>query len=400
MLFKFPVLAILAISVLAINPFWFLEHQEVTKMNTFLPASPLESAFNNLTDYVVDGKYSLLQLHRKLVEHESISDSELSVSKWLGSWLENAGFTVELQKVPGKFEDRYNVYAYLGQTRDTSIVVTSHIDTVPPYIPYSVSGTQIRGRGTCDAKGSVATQTIAVLDLVSQGKLHEGQVSLLFVVGEENSGSGMREASDYLGVNWDIAIFGEPTENKLGVGHKGILLFDIEVFGQASHSGYPELGISATEILIPILSGLQKLDFPKSDLLGPSTLNIGKIEAGVAANVVPAYAKATVAIRIAANLLEVERLVRSVVDNIDHVEPFNGFGKEPQLLDFQVPGFELIILAYSTDVPNLKLPLKRRFLYGPGTIHVAHGDHEFVDNQDLLHAVDGYKRLIEHSLLL
>lgn len=389
-------LALLAASAVALNPFGFLKPQNIAHLDEFSPAS----AFDNLTDYVVDSKYSLLLLHRKLVEHQSISDEELSVGEWLGSWLKNAGLTVELQKVPGKKDDRYNVYAYLGNQRNTLVVVTSHIDTVPPFFPYLVNGTEIRGRGTCDAKGSVATQTIAVLDLISKGKLKEGQVSLLFVVGEENSGSGMREASQYLGVNWDVAIFGEPTENKLGVGHKGILLFDIEVFGRSSHSGYPELGVSATEILVPILADLQKLEFPRSDLLGPSTLNIGKIEAGVAANVIPAYAKATIAIRVAADLPEVIRLVRSVVDHIDHVEPFDGFGKVPQFLDYEVPGFESIVLAYSTDVPNLQMPLKRRFLYGPGTIHVAHGDHEYVENQDLLDAVDGYKRLIEHSLLL
>lgn len=357
-------------------------------------------AFSKLQDYTVDDKYSLLKLHRSLVEHKSISDNEADVGEWLGNYLRKAGLTVELQPVDGPEGSRVNVYAYLGKQRHTDIVVTSHIDTVPPYIPYLVNGTEIRGRGTCDAKGSVATQVIAFLDLVSKGELKEGQVSLLFVVGEENSGSGMREASANLGVEWDIAIFGEPTENKLGVGHKGILLFDVEVFGQASHSGYPELGVSATEILVPILAKLQQLELPRSDLLGPSTLNIGKIEAGVAANVVPAHAKATLAIRVADNLDEVIRLVRSVVDDVDHVGPFRARGTEPQFLDFDVPGFESIVLAYTTDVPNLSLPLKKRFLYGPGTIHVAHGDHEFVENQDLLDAIDGYKRLIKYSLAL
>lgn len=376
----------------AVSPFSFGPVQNFLDIGEFGP----DSAFNDLKDYVVDSKYSLLKLHRKLVEHKSISDDELSVGQWLGRYLENAGLTVELQPVDGP--ERYNVYAYLGKERSTSIVVTSHIDTVPPYIPYLVNGTEIRGRGTCDAKGSVASQVIAVLDLISKGELKEGQVSLLFVVGEENSGSGMRAASQHLGVNWEIAIFGEPTENKLGVGHKGILLFDIEVFGRASHSGYPELGLSATEILVPILHKLQNLDFPKSDLLGPSTINIGKIEAGVAANVVPAYGKATVSVRIADDLPEVIRLVRSVIDNEDHVGPFKAFGTEPQFLDFDVPNFESIVLAYTTDVPNLTIPLKKRFLYGPGSIHVAHGDNEYVDNQDLLDSIDGYKRLIRYSL--
>lgn len=357
-----------------------------------------ESDFKGLTDFVVDSKYSLLQLHRKLVELPSISSNEFNVGHWLGRYLQAAGFTVEMQKLENP--ERYNVYAYLGTQRNTSVVVTSHIDTVPPYIPYLVHGTEIRGRGTCDAKGSVASQIIAVLDLVSHKELHEGQVSLLFVVGEETSGSGMREASLGLGVNWDIAIFGEPTENKLGVGHKGILMFDVEVSGRSSHSGYPELGISATEILIPLLYKLQQLDLPQSELLGPSTLNVGRIEAGVAANVVPAFAKAVVSVRVADDLEGIKQLVRSVLDNVDHVAPFLAFGTEPQFLDYDVPGFGTIVLAYTTDIPNLSLPLKKRYLYGPGSIHVAHGDNEFVDNRDLLDAIDGYKKLIRHALAL
>lgn len=389
----FPVFLLYAISaVCAINPFQFQKVQ-----SSFLSLFGEETDFSGLEDYVVDSKYSLLELHKNLVEISSISNHELEVGQWLAKYLKHAGLTVELQKVDDENE-RYNVYAYLGQQRDTTVVVTSHIDTVPPYLPYYINGTEIHGRGTCDAKGSVATQVIAVLDMVSQGLLKEGQVSLLFVVGEENSGSGMRKVTDSLGTSWDIAIFGEPTENKLAKGHKGIVLFDVEVFGQASHSGYPELGISATEILVPLLSKLQALDLPHSDLLGPSTLNIGRIDAGVAANVVPAYAKATLAVRVADKLSEVIRLLRSVVEDVPHVAPSDFFATEPQFLDTDVPGFETLVAAYTTDVPNLVVPLKKRYLYGPGTIHVAHGANEYVENKDLLIAVAGYKTLIEHAL--
>lgn len=351
-------------------------------------------AFNKLQDYYV-GDRSLLKLHRTLVEYESISGNEEDVAAWLAEYLELAGLTVELQQVA---EHRQNVYAYLGTTKDTEVVLTSHIDTVPPYIDYFVNGTEIHGRGTCDAKGSVATQIIAFLELVKSKQIKEGDVSLLFVVGEENTGIGMTTASHELGAKWEYAIFGEPTEGKLGVGHKGIFLFDIEVFGRASHSGYPELGVSATEILVPILHKLQTMEFPRSDLLGPTTVNVGQILAGVAANVVPAYAKATVAIRVAADFDEVVRLVHSVVDGVEHVAPITSRGTHPQFLDFEVPGFESIVLAYTTDVPNLSLPLKKRYLYGPGSIHVAHGDNEFVENEDLIEAVGGYKRLVIHAL--
>lgn len=368
------------------------------KLQSHLSFNSLQKGdFSSLTDYVVDEKYSLLQLHRKLVSTPSISSNEHGVSMWLLGYLKEAGLTVELQPVPLDSKG-YNIYAYIGSTRNTLLLLTSHIDTVPPFIPYTVNGTEIRGRGTCDAKGSVATQIIAFLDLMKQGVLKEGDVAMLFVVGEETRGYGMREASKSLGASWDSAIFGEPTENKLGVGHKGIALFEVIVDGKASHSGYPELGISATEIIVPILYNLQQLDLPKSDLLGPSTLNIGQIDAGVAFNVVPAYAKASVAIRIAADPEKTIAMVKEVVEVNKHVHPLEVYYTVPQYLDYEVPGFESIILAYTTDIPNLTIPLRRRYLYGPGSIHVAHGDNEFVENQDLLDAVDGYKRLVKYVL--
>ncbi|CAH2353163.1 hypothetical protein CLIB1423_09S04192 [[Candida] railenensis] len=352
---------------------------------------------NELTDYEVSG-HSLLTLHRDLVKTPSVSGSELAVAEFLARYLTKVGLTVELQKVSSE-PLRYNVYAYIGKTRDTKLLITSHIDTVPPYIPYHVEGTKIYGRGTCDAKGSVASQVFSVLSLIEKEYLKEGDISLLYVVGEEKDGSGMRSASANLNATWESAIFGEPTELKLGVGHKGNYLFELFVEGKASHSGYPELGISATEILVPVLQDLLKLDLPKSDVLGPTTINIGRIEAGVAANVVPAHGYAQVFIRVAADLKKVDQLVKGVIEGVEHLTYDLQHTIEPQFLDYDVPGFDSIILAYATDVPNLTgQNLKLRYLYGPGSIHVAHGDNEFVENSDLLDAIEGYKNLIEHIL--
>ncbi|CAK7896172.1 hypothetical protein CAAN1_03S02300 [[Candida] anglica] len=375
-------------------------HQDQQKLVELEKNLRIDTFADSLTDYKVNG-HSLIGLHKALVEIPSISENEVAVAKALSGFLKRFGLTVELQKVPAKdgHSPRYNVYAYIGKTRDTSVLITSHIDTVPPFIPYHVEGSRIYGRGTCDAKGSVASQIFAVLSLIAQGKVKEGDISLLYVVGEEMNGSGMLQASNSLNATWETAIFGEPTELKLGVGHKGNYMFELFVEGKPSHSGYPELGISATEILIPVLADLLKLDLPKSDLLGPSTLNIGRIEAGVAANVVPAHSYAECFIRVADGLEKIDELVRGVVEGVEHLTFKLGPTIEPQYIDYDVPGFESIVLAYATDIPHLVgQTLKKRYLYGPGSIHVAHGDNEYVENSDLLEAVDGYKKLITHCL--
>lgn len=354
------------------------------------------SSYEDLEDFKV-GELSLLSLHKSLVDTPSLSKSELKISQLLKDSLEKAGLTVELQMV-GSGPQRYNVYAYIGKTRDTKVLVTSHIDTVPPFLPYHVDGTKIYGRGSCDAKASVATQIMSYLSLFKSGDLKEGDAALLFVVDEESSGLGMRNVSKSLNASWESGIFGEPTELKLGVGHKGIYTFDIEVDGKASHSGYPELGISATEILIPVLDKLLKMKLPESKLLGPSTLNIGMINAGVAPNVLPAKATSSLSIRVADNLPRVREIVLETIGNVEHLTLKSEVQVDAQYLDYKVPGFDSVILAYSTDIPRLTVKLKHRFLYGPGNIHVAHAANEYIENSELILAIDGYKKLIKHAL--
>lgn len=348
---------------------------------------PLGEAYDLLEE-------ALFDFHREIVQLESIGPNELAVAQYVQSFLEAHGLQVELQLVE---TNRYNVYAYHGD-RSNKILLTSHIDTVPPFFNYTVKGSRIYGRGTCDAKGSVASQVFAYLQMVQDGTISPGDVGLLFVVGEEINGVGMRSASTELNTTWDIGIFGEPTELKLGVGHKGTLLAKIHVDGKASHSGYPELGISATNILVPLLYDFLNQDYPVHELLGPTTLNVGQINAGVAANVVPAFADATLFWRVSQDLDKLKAMVQSKLDATEHLTYSLGYQSEPQYLDFEVPGFDSIILAYATDIPNVLQPLKKRFLYGPGSIHVAHGDHEYVEKQDLLDAIDGYKRLVKFNL--
>jgi acetylornithine deacetylase len=181
---------------------------------------------------------SLLKLHKELVQHESISGNEHNVAQYLIKYLKSQNFTVETQDVGPQESSgppRQNILAYVGAQRKTRVLVSSHIDTVPPFWPYERRGDQIWGRGSVDAKGSVATQIIATEELLAAGKIHDGDVALLYVVGEEVGGDGMKKAND-LGLKWESAIFGEPTELKLASGHKGIVSYDIKAKGKAVDS--------------------------------------------------------------------------------------------------------------------------------------------------------------------
>ncbi|KAF5878623.1 putative acetylornithine deacetylase protein [Botrytis fragariae] len=347
---------------------------------------------------------SLLELHKSLVEIGSITGNEHDVGALLISYLKEQNLTVEIQEVElvesssSSGKKRQNVLAYIGNKRQTRTLVTSHIDTVPPFWPYERRGDEIWGRGSVDAKASVAAQITAYQDLIAAGKIHEGDVALLYVVGEETLGAGMKKANN-LGLSWETVIFGEPTELKLAAGHKGIMSLRITAKGKAGHSGYPSLGRNANAMLIPALYELGRMDLPWSEKYGNTTLNIGRVDGGVAANVIAEDAMAKIAIRIAAGTPE--ELRKSVLDVIEKtgqdldVEFTQGYG--PVHCDSDVEGFETITVNYGTDVPNLEGDHKR-YLYGPGDILVAHSDHEHLKISDLEEAVSGYKKLIEHSL--
>ncbi|KAJ3542633.1 hypothetical protein NM208_g3998 [Fusarium decemcellulare] len=364
----------------------------------------------------------LLKLHKSLIEISSISGTEHDVGKWLESYLADKGYTTARQEVRAigntpKGKPRFNVLAWRPTDNfNPKVAVSSHIDVVPPHIPYGIDDgeitkdTMITGRGSVDAKGSVAAQITAVEELIKNDKVDPHQLLLLFVVGEEKLGDGMRRFSDAVEnkeITYDIksVIFGEPTELKLACGHKGALFCDVTTKGSPGHSGYPWLGKSANELMIRAFAKILDTDLGSSELFGNTTVNIGSFHGGVASNVIPEEAVVGVGFRVASGTQEeghkaVYDKVQAIFDEIDD-EAFtfdctHGYG--PVEANCEVDGFDKITVNYGTDIPNLKGHWFESYLYGPGDILVAHGAHENLTVADLETAVEGYQKLILHAL--
>ena len=294
-------------------------------------------AVAHASEFESDALESLLSLHKSLVEIPSISRGENKVGKWLAKYLENQGFTVELHAIQSD-PPRENILAYLGSSNKTRTLISSHIDTVPPFWPYERRGDEIWGRGSVDAKGAVATQIKAVEQLIASGDVKEGDVAILFVVGEEITGDGMLAVNDW-NMSWETVIFGEPTELKLASGHKGITSLKIQAHGKAGHSGYPELGRSANSMLIPALAKLGEVNWPSSEKYGNTTCNIGRVDGGVAQNVIAEEAFALVAIRVADNKDLVEKLAREALLGVTpDLKIAFGAGYDPVPIDHDVEG--------------------------------------------------------------
>ncbi|KAH8173691.1 peptidase family m20/M25/M40 domain-containing protein [Sarocladium implicatum] len=363
----------------------------------------------------------LLSLHKSLISISSTSGNETAVGHFLVDYLKERDYKVHLLPVEPykntpKGQERFNVVAVKGDDiSKPRLLVSSHFDVVPPHIPYEIDDgpinkdTVIRGRGSADAKGSVAAMIVAVEEAFSANEVSANDVMLAFVVGEEVNGDGMRTFSDFLqhdksAPKIEAAIFGEPTESKLACGHKGGLACTLKTKGIAGHSGYPWLGKSANEVTVRALAKILDTDLGSSEEYGNTTVNIGRFDGGVAANVIPESATVRLMVRVAIGpenhgATVVQKRIEDILAEVDE-DAFDldcpsryGF----VACDCDVEGFEPIVVNYGTDIPHLAGDHKR-YLYGPGSILVAHGANEHVTVGELEGAVEGYRRLILHAL--
>jgi acetylornithine deacetylase len=260
------------------------------------------------------------------------------------------------------------------------------MDTVPPFIPSSEDAARIYGRGSCDAKGIIAAQVAASERLRREGIY----VGLLFVVGEERDSLGAKIANEYAANDpahrCKYLVNGEPTENRIALASKGTLRAEVTASGQMAHSAYPELGDSAIDKLIAVLTRLRAMPLPSDGEIGACTLNIGLIEGGRAPNVIPDYAHADLLYRLIGPSRDLRRQILETAGDQAEVT----FPVELSFLRLRtVNGLPTMIAAFTTDIPaltNWGQPL----LIGPGSIHVAHTDGEFIDKQQLAEAIDLY----------
>ena len=333
-----------------------------------------------------------IALTRRLVDIESLTYNEGAVGEYLDTFLRERGFAVERMAVaqpsPSNYSGpRFNVYAGNGGRPD--VVLSTHMDTVPPFIPSREDELFLYGRGACDAKGIIAAQVAAAERLREAGVA----VALLFVVGEERDSAGARLANLHAKGS-RFLINGEPTDNRLALASKGTLRAEIRAHGTMAHSAYPELGDSAVHKLVHALGRLLALDLPSVEGVGPSTLNIGLIHGGHAPNVIADAAGASLLIRLVGPSEETRKAIEQAVAGLAEVE----FTLEiPFIRMRQVEGLETMVAAFTTDVPALS-NWGEPLLLGPGSIHVAHTPFEKIAKRELLAAVDLYFEVAQRLL--
>jgi acetylornithine deacetylase len=338
----------------------------------------------------------LFRLLRQLVEIDSTTGREAACGEFLLRELETLGYqtqriAVEPQRSP---EVRFNVWAHLRGNASPQVVFCSHMDTVPPYFPFREEGGRVYGRGACDDKGVMAAQLAAAEQLKQQGVA----VGLLFTVGEETDSAGAKAANVFRASQPapgpKFLINGEPTENKLAVATKGVLNVDLVAKGKLAHSAYPELGDSAIEKLLDALAHVRGIALPSDPAIGRSTLNIGVISGGRAPNVVADEARARLLFRVVVPADELKEQVAAAVGGLAEVQ----FGAQSPFIRLRtVDGMPTMVASFSTDIPHLS-NWGEPLLLGPGSIHVAHTEHEHVEKAELERAVGLYMELARKLL--
>ena len=320
----------------------------------------------------------VVSLTRRLVDIESVSGNERAVGEFLLEHLSSLGYAATRMEVT---PERFNVYATVPG-RKPSVVFSTHMDTVPPFIPSSEDSDHIYGRGACDAKGIIAAQIAAAERLRQDGAISP---ALLFLVGEERDSQGAATANQQAPGS-RFLINGEPTENRIAIASKGTLRVELTAHGRMAHSAYPELGESAIDKLLDALHRLRAMELPTNPEVGPSTLNIGIIEGGRAPNVVPDFARAHLLYRLVGPSDDLKRRIVETVGNRAEVR----FVLEIPFVRLRtVDDVPTMVAAFTTDIPGLS-NWGEPVLLGPGSIHVAHTERERVEKRQLHEAVELY----------
>jgi acetylornithine deacetylase len=330
---------------------------------------------------------SVFELTRALIDIESVTGNEERMGEFLCATLSplarRFGGTVERLAVEPR---RSNVLARWGGA--PAVTFSTHMDTVPPFFPSSEDAEFIHGRGACDTKGIIAAMIAAAGALLEEGVR---DIALLFVVGEERNSAGAYHAAQH-GCGSRFLVNGEPTGNRLALGSKGALRYEVVAAGRMAHSAYPELGDSAIHKLVETLGDMLRLPLPADPVLGASTINIGTIAGGRAPNVIADEARAEIMVRLVGDSTATKAALEGAACGRAELREVLEI---PALRMAALPGFETTVVAFTTDIPAFQGTWGEPFLIGPGTIHVAHTLEERVPKAQLTEAVDLYQRIVK-----
>jgi acetylornithine deacetylase len=241
-----------------------------------------------------------IELLRELVAIPSVSGEEAELASFIEETARRWGLDVVRDPNGVRIEVR-------GWDIGPTFALVSHLDVVPPgsgwtrdpFIPV-IEDDRLYGRGSSDAKASVAAMLYAAKDLVESGGMDSGRLLVLLGYGEETKNTTMGAAVEAAG-EIDAAVIGEPTSLDFAVAQRGLMMVDLLAQGDQRHAGYASVDGEFTNAAIVLARDLLKLeglfDARAHPLLGRATATPTMLESGVSRNVTPPVARAVLDVR-------------------------------------------------------------------------------------------------------
>ncbi len=357
--------------------------EKVKKINSTVPSEKGDSGMLSdlrSANFCRDpAEVDVVVLTKKLVEISSVSGNESELAVFISEIL-SRDFEVQKQRVG----NACNIIATRGNPR---IILNTHLDTVPGKVAITEDEMYLTGRGSCDAKGSMAAMILSAIESAKEGMTDFG---LVFDVCEETDFSGVKEALAL--VKPEVVVIGEPTNREMVIGQKGLLGIKIVCKGKSAHGSTPEKGECANTKLVFALQKIIALKLPEDERLGKTTLNIGLMNGGNAINVIPDSAEATLEFRTTVSNEKVVELLVCINDIADVQVLFSyeaAITDAPQNINMQTA-----VVPYFTTL-YFWSKIARAFVFGPGDPAFAHTENERVEKKQIIEAKEVYKGLLQ-----
>ena len=375
---------------------------------------------------------TVLQLLRDMIAIPSVNPMransgefvERGMANFIETMLSRARIDCKRQQVAEGRDNVIGIVHATGSARN-GLMLNSHMDTVPvdnmsikPFDPVTKNGC-VFGRGSCDAKASIAAMLAAVIEYANQSD-HRAPVVFAVMADEEFAFSGSWKLIED---SWPVSacVVGEPTELRRVIAHKGIVRWRINVHGLSAHGATPGLGRNAVYDAARVALALEDYaqEMAKQQphpLLGHSTLNVGKVAGGQAVNIVPDKCMLEVECRLLPGedgqqtLHDCEQFLRERLAGAVQLDFEDPYLTDPALEtapDAEVVAglarsqqetlrFEREVAGanYGTDGSKLSRAGIQTVVCGPGNIAQAHTANEFVEIEQMELATRMYRHML------
>ena len=402
-------------------------------------ATVIKSVYTNYIDLNSDIKSKIKEeeitnLAQELIKIPSDETAgEKEVCEYLESYLKSLGMKVRLQEV---LPNRPNIIAeVIGDEVGKSIMFNGHVDTVPvgdikkwSMDPYSaiIKDNKLFGRGSTDMKGSIASMIIAMKFIMNNVKKFNGKIIFTGVMAEETTGLGTQKIVEE-NIKADMAVVGEPSDEKIYRAHKGTMWFNLSTYGKLEHSSESNSEsnnaiINMMKLIMEINEISKELETIENNLVGHPSINIGLIDGGTKQNMIADSCRISIdrrtlpeektdeildklrirldglrslddrltfdleidTIREAVEVAESEQIVQEVKNALNKV-----INKNPTISGMKATT-DMSILVNQGNIPSV--------IYGPGFIKQAHTVDEFIEVKRLVESSQVYAEILLNTL--